>query len=63
MSGVDRVQGEGVKADRHYGNYRFDVRSQQPPLGLIDNGYAFAAPTREGEPLQPLALARPASPR
>jgi hypothetical protein len=32
--------------DRHYGNYRFDVRAQRPPLGLIDNGYAFAAPTR-----------------
>lgn len=32
--------------DRHYGNYRFDVRAQQPPLGLIDNGYAFAAPTQ-----------------
>jgi hypothetical protein len=32
--------------DRHYGNYRFDIRAQQPPLGLIDNGYAFAAPTQ-----------------
>jgi hypothetical protein len=32
--------------DRHYGNYRFDVQAQQPPLGLIDNGYAFAAPTQ-----------------
>lgn len=32
--------------DRHYGNYRFDVGAQQPPLGLIDNGYAFAAPTQ-----------------
>ena len=32
--------------DRHYGNYRFDVQARQPPLGLIDNGYAFAAPTQ-----------------
>lgn len=32
--------------DRHYANYRFDVQARQPPLGLIDNGYAFAAPTQ-----------------
>jgi len=31
--------------DRHCGNYRFDTRAHEPPLGLIDNGYAFAAPT------------------
>ncbi len=31
--------------DRHYGNYRFDVTASAPPLGLIDSGYAFAAPT------------------
>lgn len=32
--------------DRHYSNYRFDTRSQNPMLGLIDNGYAFAAPNQ-----------------
>jgi hypothetical protein len=31
--------------DRHFGNFRFDRAASHPPLGLIDSGYAFAAPT------------------